>query len=308
MILFSAEAIFASSTSKIRHWNTANRWRRSQKNIHWINQLHFFDPMYSFRRKLRTSTYLSLESYLPASKGCWVSEFVEMKIWDLQSLVVCPLILCRISLTGDDWIFGWRSGLASLIFNWCLILTLPRRWWVNLFWQMGTPWIQVLRIRSWRRSLWICKNVSRYTKCVPNAWRSFSAARRYEGRPQQSFWYRMWWEKHWSTGNVGISTANWFSVLKVLRIVHSIYFILQFLYLASQFQEKILIFDKSSSRNGVEGRTLKLFLTLPFHWDFCDELHVIPNFAVIIVLEEVVDLVAEVLQLERNEVLLAEIQ
>ena len=38
------------------------------------------------------------------------------------------------------------------------------------------------------------------------------------------------------------------------------------------------------------------------------ELHVIPNFAVITVHEEVVDLVVEVLQLERNEVLLAEIQ
>ena len=36
--------------------------------------------------------------------------------------------------------------------------------------------------------------------------------------------------------------------------------------------------------------------------------HVIPNFAAIIVLEEAVDLVVEVLQLERSEVLLVEIQ
>ena len=51
------------------------------------------------------------------------------------------------------------------------------------------------------------KNVSRYTMCVPNAWRPFFAARRYEGRSQHPFRYRMCWERHWSTGNVGISTA-----------------------------------------------------------------------------------------------------
>ena len=39
-----------------------------------------------------------------------------------------------------------------------------------------------------------------------------------------------------------------------------------------------------------------------------DELHVIANFAAITVLEEAVDLVVELLQLERNEVLLVEIQ
>ena len=34
------------------------------------------------------------------------------------------------------------------------------------------PLIQFLRIRSWWRCRWICKNVSRYTMCVPNAWPS----------------------------------------------------------------------------------------------------------------------------------------
>ena len=37
-------------------------------------------------------------------------------------------------------------------------------------------------------------------------------------------------------------------------------------------------------------------------------LHVIPNFAAVTVLEEAVDLVVELLQLERNEVLLVEIR
>ena len=53
--------------------------------------------------------------------------------------------------------FGWRSGLASLILNWCLVLILPRLWWVNLFWYMRTPWIQFLRIRCWRRRCWFAK-------------------------------------------------------------------------------------------------------------------------------------------------------
>ena len=54
-------------------------------------------------------------------------------------------------------IFGWRSGLASLILNWCLVLTLLFMWWVNLFWYIRGPWIRLLRIRCWRRRCWICK-------------------------------------------------------------------------------------------------------------------------------------------------------
>ena len=74
---------------KISHWNTTSRWWRSQF-IHWINQLHFFDPLHRFRWKLRTSTYLGLEPYLPVSKRRWCRELVIMKIRYLQSLLVCP--------------------------------------------------------------------------------------------------------------------------------------------------------------------------------------------------------------------------
>ena len=157
---------------KIRHSISSHRERRF-KIIHWFDHLHFFDPMHSFRKKLWTRTSLSLESYLPTSKRGWCREFVEMKIWNLQSLLVCNIILWRISPTRDDRTLGWRSRLASLILNWCLILIHPRRWWVNWFWHMRTPWIQFLRIRCWRRRWWIC----RYTMRVPNAWRPFSAAR-----------------------------------------------------------------------------------------------------------------------------------
>ena len=92
--------------------------------IHWINHLHFFDPKHSFLRKLRTSTYLGLESYLPASKRGLCREFIKMKIWNLQSLLVCPTTLWRVSSTEDDRNFGWLSRLASLILILCLSLTL----------------------------------------------------------------------------------------------------------------------------------------------------------------------------------------
>ena len=38
-------------------------------------------------------TYLGLEPHLPASKGCWCTEFVKMKIRNPQSLLVCSIIL-----------------------------------------------------------------------------------------------------------------------------------------------------------------------------------------------------------------------
>ena len=87
-----------------------------------------------------------------------------MRIWNLQSLLICPIILWRVSSTKNDCIFDWLSRLTSQI----LILFLP------LYFS-----------RSWRRCRWICKNVSRYTMCVPNAWRPFFAAR---GR----CWSRCW--------------------------------------------------------------------------------------------------------------------
>ena len=40
----------------------------------------------------------------------------------------------------------------------------------------------------------ICKKVFRYTRCIPNVWQPFFAARRYEWRPQQYFKDRMFRE------------------------------------------------------------------------------------------------------------------
>ena len=145
--------------------------------IHWFKHLHFSDPQHSFRRKLWTSTNLSLESYLPKSKCCWVREFVKMKIRNLQSLLVCTIILWKSSLTRVEWISGWRSWLASRIEScvWCLAFTRYVRWCV--FRYVANPRIEPLWVRWRRRRQWIYKKVSRYTMRVPNVWRLIVAAR-----------------------------------------------------------------------------------------------------------------------------------
>ena len=101
------------------------------------------------------------------------------------------------------------------------------------------------------------KNVSLYTMCVPNAWRPIFAARHSYRTAQHSTRNWMKWEWHRLTGNVGMSTAYWCSILKISRIVHTINFILQFLYLASEFKDSISIFDQPSPRNCAEYWALK---------------------------------------------------
>ena len=111
MILLSAETILASSTSKFG----IEIPRIDDEDLNSSTESTIFDPLHRFNRELWTSTYLGLESYLPASKRSLCREFVKVKIRNLQSLLVCSIILWRVSSTEDDWIFGWRSRLASQI-------------------------------------------------------------------------------------------------------------------------------------------------------------------------------------------------
>ena len=89
-------------------------------------------------------------------------DLVKVKIRNLQSLLVCPIILWRVSSTENDWIFGWRSRLASQI----LILFSPYTFvhcrHVERLLNWRTPLIQILRIRSWWRCRWICKKTFRF--------------------------------------------------------------------------------------------------------------------------------------------------
>ena len=160
--------------------SNSSHWTRRFEIVHWFNHLHFFDPQHSFRRKLWTSTYLSHESYVPTRERCWRGEFVKMRIWNLQSLLVCSTILGKSSPTWDECISGWRSSLASRIQGcvWCLAFT-HHVWWC-VFWDIRDTWIGLFRIRCWRRRRWICKNVCRYTMRVPNTWRPIVAARHFQ--------------------------------------------------------------------------------------------------------------------------------
>ena len=157
--------------------------------IHWINHLHFFDPLHYFRKKL----------CIKYSKQAWLEkEFSEMKIRNLQSLLILPKIFWRVSSTEDDWIFGWRSRLTSLI--------------LILFWSF---------------TLFHC------------GWMFFAS--RYERMPHHRFTCTMKWD--------------WFTILKILRIVHTMYFILQFL--CSSENSKIVFLVEFSSYYNIEGRTLE---------------------------------------------------
>ena len=155
-------------------------------------------------------------------------------------------------------IFGWRYGLASLILNWCLVLTLLLMWWVNLLWKIRGPWIRLLRIRCWmKKTLLDLQNISLKILCIPNAWRPTFAARHSYGTAKHSTRNSMGWERHRLTVNAGMSTADWFSILKIYRIYHTIVFISQFLYLACKFEDSMSIFDQFSPRNCVECWALK---------------------------------------------------
>ena len=223
MILLSAEAILASSTSKFvieipriddEDFKSSTESTISTSLIHCI-------PSVGNCEQVHTSVLnLIFQQTNVAGEGN-----LSKEIRNLESLLVCSIIIWRISLTEDDRIFGWRSRLASQIMTLFWPFTLSPLWMNEAAPRMNSL-IQFLRITCWRRRIWNWKNVSRYTMCVPNAWRPFSAARRYERMPQHAFRSWMRWEGHWSTGNVGISTAHWFSILKILRIVHTICFIL----------------------------------------------------------------------------------
>ena len=101
MILFTAEAILASNTSKFgieipriddEVLTSSTESTNSTSLIHCIASVG----------KLRTSTYLGLEPYLPASKGCWCWELVKVKIRKLQSLLDFTIIVWRVSSNEDD--------------------------------------------------------------------------------------------------------------------------------------------------------------------------------------------------------------
>ena len=62
-----------------------------------------------------------------------------------------------------------------------------------------------------------------------------------------------------------------------------------------------MIFDQSSPRKFIESLTLEIASILPSHEDFSNEIHEDPDFVLIIVHEEVVDLVEVVHLLQEHD-------
>ena len=117
MILFRAEAILASSTSKFGIEIPRVDDEDLNSSTESTNST-LFDPLHRLRRKFWTSTYLSLESYLPASKRGWFRELVKVEIRNLQSLLVCPQNSLK-SLLHWRWLNLWltvQTGISDLDF------------------------------------------------------------------------------------------------------------------------------------------------------------------------------------------------
>ena len=177
MIRFSAEAIFASSTSQsgvriplIRHEDL----RSSTDSNNSTSSIHSTASVGNCEQ-IQTSVF---ESYLPISKCCWSTEFVKVKFRNMQSLLVCPKILWKSSLLWVERIFGWRSRLKSWSQDcvWNLTFTTCNGSLRTCECKCVFRYVRNLRIESswtrWRRRRsWICKNVSRYTLRIANIWR-----------------------------------------------------------------------------------------------------------------------------------------
>ena len=132
-----------------------------------------------------------------------------------------------------------RAGISEheLVFD----LILRRRWWWIGFRHVRTPWIHADKVLKKTR-LDLRKRFPIFHVCP----KCLVALR--------STWN--WKDTGWlATRDCPLRTD--FSILKISQIIHTIDFILQFLYLASEFKASILVFDQSSSCYCVGCRTLK---------------------------------------------------
>ena len=143
---------------------------------------------------------------------------------------------------GSDW------HIQSCV--WVLTFTRHMRWCVFRYVLKSTDWI--LQDKVMKKTLLDLQKRFRYTMRVPNIWHIVAAWHSHRTAEHSA---RIWmkWEQHWLTGNVGQSTASWFSILKISRLVQTMNFILQFLNSGREFMNSVLIFDQSSSRKFFES-------------------------------------------------------
>ena len=135
-----------------------------------------------------------------------------------------PIILWKISLTREGWISGWRSWLASLILR--LVFDSHSSHVVMCVLIHQRPKDSCGWSAARRRRLDLQERFPKKHACPKYLAAPFLRL----GIPRErlSIPARILkrWEKRKLTGNVGLSTAYWFSILKISRVIHTVDFIL----------------------------------------------------------------------------------
>ena len=158
-----------------------------------------------------------------------------MKIRNLQTLLVCFIILWKSSLVRAEWISGWRSWLASRIQSCVCVLTITRYMWWWVFRYVRNPRIESSWIRWWRRHRWIYKTFPEIP-CVSQM--SGGSASRQDRE------------------TVGITLVDWERGIVhcvliqhqiISRIIRTINFIQKFLNFGSSLHNRVLVFSQFSS-------------------------------------------------------------
>ena len=163
---------------------------------------------------------------------------------DLKSAVVVGLLHNSLkSLLHWRWLNFWltvQTGISDL--DLVFVSHSFHCGWMKRLFGTGSPLIQFLRIWCWRWRIWICKNVSRkpcVSKCLA-ALRCGSAIRRKVS---------IILEELDEAGNDTCRLVTWEFPLRTdsaslnFWLTHTIYFILQILYSASEFQDSVLLLD-----------------------------------------------------------------
>ena len=149
-----------------------------------------------------------------------------MKIRNLQSLLVCPIILGKSSLTRVEWVSGSRSWLASRIQScvWCLAFhSLHAVMYVLTHWKAKHSSLadKVLKKTPLDLQTTFPKN-----HACPKYLAAYLCGSAF---PQNGLAFRQDFEKVGKrrlTRNVEQSTAYRFSIFNISRIIHTINFIL----------------------------------------------------------------------------------
>ena len=221
-----------------------------------------------------------------------------MKIRNLQSLLVCPIILWKSSVLSVEWISGWRSWLASRIQScvWVLTFTRYMRW--SVFRYFRNPRIESSWIRWWRRRWWISKKsfptYHAYPKCL-------AACCCGSAFPENGLAFH---QDHDQVGSNAGWLGTWDSPLRTdsasLKSLESLIQLTSFcsswiLAVSSLIVSDFRLIFFSKIHRLV---TLELSSMVTSHEDFWYELHEDPDFVLIVVLDEVVDLVEVVHHLQ----------